>query len=152
MPISRKCFPCQFFEHLGQTCRRQAHGIPAICERCELIHDTQCIAKSSKCVNCSSSHLTSLKKYDRHLFKKVIVTLKTIEQLTFLEAHDCVLTRCVCPGVTFISILTRRFPQPTTNEFLTASRSSRSPFPQRVLYLLPMMPQLKFQLPQPLNS
>lgn len=87
-----------FFGDVGWNCRRQANKLPVIYERCGLVHNAQCTAESLKSPNYQGLHPTSFKKWEHYPLNKEVVTLKTVEKLTFSEACNRVLPRCVHPG------------------------------------------------------
>lgn len=123
--LPRRCCHCQFFWNVGRKCRRQATGLPAICDCCESTYGNQCTSKSPKYINCNGLHPTSSKTCNQYLSEKKVLALKLFEKLTLSKASDHVLTCCIRPCITFASILTMRTSLPLTIQFFTGLPNSQ---------------------------
>lgn len=125
LPLPSRCYQCQFFGHVSRNCRWQAHGLPAIFERCELAHGDQCIVEFPKCTNCRGSNPASSKKMGSvFVWKRSRNTKQTTEKLTF---SDRVLTPLNSSGYlcTFAFILIKLTSPPLTNQSSTGLRSNQ---------------------------
>lgn len=104
VPFLRRCFPYQFFGHISRNYKGQARGLPAICECYGTTHSPDCTAEVPRCAYCSGPHPASSNSSNRYLFEE-IVSCKTVRKLTFAEARDRVLFRCVRSATTFAFVI-----------------------------------------------
>lgn len=114
VPNPRRCFHCQSFGHVAQSCRRHLRGLPSTCVNCgEDDHAGDCPGPI-KCYHCGEPHPASSKECDRYRFEKEILLVRTQERVSFPEAKKRAMTRTVRPGVSYASILSnfRRRPSP----------------------------------------
>lgn len=119
IPNPRRCFHCQSFGHVAQSCRRHLRGLPSTCVNCGNDgHAGECPGPI-KCYHCGGPHPASSKECDRYRFEKEILLVRTQERVSFPEAKKRALTRTIRPGVSYASILCnfrRRQPPPASTQ------------------------------------
>ena len=91
IPNPTRCFKCQRFGHIAQSCRAKAR-----CPRCSEEHDyNNCPLKASasapdavrlKCPNCGDDHSAAYKGCKSFLTAKEITTIKVINKFSYAEA------------------------------------------------------------------
>ena len=113
VPSPRRCFYCQRFGHVSDSCRRKLKGEKEICSNCGKEEHGVC-DRPSYCVNCSGSHPATSKSCDRYLLEREIQTIRAKERVTFQEAKKRVMTRFIRPGVSYASVInnTKKTPMP----------------------------------------
>ena len=85
VPSPRRCFYCQRFGHVSDSCRRKLKGEKGVCSNCGKEDHGEC-DRPSYCVNCSGSHSATSKSCDRYLLEREIQTIRSKERVTFQEA------------------------------------------------------------------
>ena len=113
VPSLRRCFFCQRFGHVSDSCRWKLKGEKGICSNCGKEDLDEC-DRPSYCVNCSGSHSATSKSCDRYLLEREIQTIRSKERVTFQEAKKRVMTQFIRPGVSYASVInnTRKTPMP----------------------------------------
>ena len=104
IPSCKRCFYCQRFGHVINTCRRKIKGEKGVCENCGLEAHGECTSPSH-CVNCGENHPASSKKCDKFTFEKEVQALRSKEHISFKEARQLVGAKFIRPGVTFSSVI-----------------------------------------------
>ena len=104
IPKVKRCFYCQKYGHVNNTCRRKEKGEPEICVNCGREQHGECNNHPS-CVNCGGDHAASSKSCDRYVLEQEIMNLRSIEHISFAEAKEAILSRNIRPGVSFASVL-----------------------------------------------
>ena len=120
IPSPRRCYYCQRFGHVSDSCRRKLKGEKRICNNCGQEDHGICDNPYS-CVNCNGSHPASSKSYDRYILEREIQIIRSKERVTFQEAKKRVMTQFIRPGVSFASIINK------TRKAPTPEKSSSSP-------------------------
>ncbi|GBN19624.1 hypothetical protein AVEN_6779-1 [Araneus ventricosus] len=121
IPNPLRCFQCQHFGHAKGACR----GTIA-CARCaEIGHDSQQCTAQEKCVNCSGSHTSYSRSCLQWQVEKQIVTVKFIENLSYLKASCKVTAQTPIPGVSYAFALTDTTAK-TANKIQTSENSSET--------------------------
>lgn len=101
MLLPHRCYLCQFFGHIGQNCWQKALSVNAV--GWHRIPNAQLIPLNVQIVRVPTlPHQRGV----IDIYSREVISLKTIEKLTFSEACDCMLTCCICPGIT-VSPLTK---------------------------------------------
>ena len=85
IPSPRRCFHCQKFGHVTTSCRRKAKNEAEVCVRCSQDFHGEC-TNILKCANCEEEHQASDRKCEKYLFEKEVMTIKTVEKISFSEA------------------------------------------------------------------
>ena len=116
VPAPRRCYYCQRYGHVSNNCRRRIKGEKMICNTCGQEDHGEC-HNAPFCINCKESHPASSKKCDRYILEREIQTLRSKEQISFLEAKSKVLSQCIRPGVTFASVLNKSKKRTVTSAF-----------------------------------
>lgn len=119
----RRCFKCQNYGHSAVNCRGEE-----FCPRCgrKDEHDKPC-TRSPWCRFCRAPHTASDGKCAKYLYEKEILTLKSNEKCSYLEARARVKSKEVREGVTFAEALKMDSPGGAASGVGTASgRSARS--------------------------
>ena len=113
VPSPRRCFYCQRFGHVSDSCRRKLKDEKEICSNCGKEEHGVC-DRPSYCVNCSGSHPATSKSCDRYLLEREIQTIRAKERVTFQEAKKRVMTQFIRPGVSYASVInnTKKTPMP----------------------------------------
>ena len=128
IPSPRRCFYCQRFGHVSDSCRRKLKGEKRICNNCGQEDHGNC-DNPSFCVNCTGSHPASSKSCERYLLEREIQTIRSKEHVTFQEAKKRVMTQFIRPGVSFASILSK------SRKASTPEKSNSSPVDQNYVSL-----------------
>ena len=87
IPSPRRCFHCQMYGHVNTSCRKKVNGEPQKCINCGEDFHGEC-HETPRCLNCGGNHAASDKKCPVYLFEKEVITLKTIERISFIEAKE----------------------------------------------------------------
>ena len=104
IPTPRRCFYCQKFGHISNSCRRKLKDEKKICNNCGQEEHGECTVPSF-CVNCAGNHPASSKTCDRFVLEQEIQAVKAKENIPFPEAKRMVLDQFIRPGVSFASVL-----------------------------------------------
>ena len=117
IPSPRRCYYCQRFGHVSDSCRRKIKGDKRICNNCGQEDHGDC-NKPSFCINCTGNHPASSKSCDRYILEREIQTIRSKEHVTFQEAKKRVMTHFIRPGVSFASVIDkgRRISVPAKSE------------------------------------
>ena len=84
IPNPRRCFNCQQYGHGKNTCRHDT-----VCAKCaQTGHEYNECQNEPKCFHCQKDHPTSSKDCPRWKIEKMIIELKTNENITFYEARN----------------------------------------------------------------
>ena len=114
IPSPRRCYHCQMFGHVFNSCRSRLKGEKGVCVRCGDQEHGDC-DRDPKCFNCKESHSASDKKCQRYLFEKEILTIKTKENISFRDAREKA-KQCVNLATkTFAQTLKTQSPNPVVN-------------------------------------
>ena len=106
IPSPRRCFYCQRFGHVSDSCRRKLKGGKRICSNCGKEDHGDC-DNPSYCVNCNESHPATSKYCERYQLEREIQTIRSKEHVTFQEAKRRVMTRFIRPGVSYASVINK---------------------------------------------
>lgn len=101
--LPRRCFYCQFFGWCVGILDRKL--VVFLLSASTSKQRNKCTAEIPRYTKCSDLQPTSLKSCDRYLFEKEVVSLKTLKKLDFAVVRDRVLSFCVRPSTTFVSLI-----------------------------------------------
>ena len=104
IPRPRRCFYCQRFGHVLESCRLKMEGKKPVCVNCSEDEHGRC-QKSSKCIHCGGNHPSSYKGCDVFIFEKEVQATRVSERVTFAEARHLVQSRNIRPGTSFAKVV-----------------------------------------------
>ena len=104
IPVPRRCYYCQRFGHVSNSCRRKLKGDTSICNNCGNEEHGVC-SNPFYCINCTEGHPASSKVCDRYILEREIQVVRTKEHISFAEAKKKVLSQYIRPGVSFASVM-----------------------------------------------
>ena len=104
IPRPRRCFHCQEFGHVLDSCRRKTQGLPSLCVNCGQESHGDC-TNSPRCVHCGGDHPSSSTQCDIFLFEKEVQSIKVSDRLPYREARLKAQATMVRPGLTFAKIV-----------------------------------------------
>lgn len=89
IPNPRRCFNCQRFGHGSQSCRGRK-----TCAKCaSKDHASEICEAAPRCANCEGEHAAYSRSCPSWKREKEIITLKTIENISFKEARNRILVK-----------------------------------------------------------
>ena len=106
IPTCRRCFHCQRFGHVINSCRKRMQGEKGVCAQCGQGEHGEC-TNSPHCINCGEDHPASSKKCSRFIFEQEVQTLRAKEHLSFKEARQRVSSMLIKPGTMFSSLFSK---------------------------------------------
>ncbi|XP_064090772.1 uncharacterized protein LOC135204539 [Macrobrachium nipponense] len=83
IPRPRRCFHCQEFGHMLESCRQRLKGKPATCVKCSEPDHGMC-GKQARCIHCGDNHPSSSLNCDVYIIEKEIQTLRVTERIAVL--------------------------------------------------------------------
>ena len=104
IPRPRRCFYCQRFGHVLESCRLKSEGKKAICVNCGEAEHGRC-QNVSKCIHCGGNHPSSSNGCDIYIFENEVQATRVAERVTFAEARRLVLSRNIRPSVSFARVV-----------------------------------------------
>ena len=122
IPTPRRCYHCQMFGHVFNSCRSRLKGEKGVCVKCGDLEHGVC-DRDPKCFNCKESHSASDKKCQRYLFEKEILTIKTKENISFRDARE--------KAKQSVNLTTKTFAQTLKNQSLNQVANANKKDPQR---------------------
>ena len=121
IPSCRRCFYCQRYGHVINSCRKKIKGEKGVCAQCGQDEHGEC-NNPPHCINCGESHPASSKKCTRFIFEQEVQALRAKEHLSFQEARQRVGSVFINSGKTFSSL----FKDTTSSNISKPANSSYS--------------------------
>ena len=106
IPRPRRCFHCQSFGHVMNSCRTKAQGLPAKCINCGKDIHGECNDVPS-CIHCGGSHSAMSRDCEIFIFEKEVLATRVREKVTFQEAKHRTLKKFIRTGESFSSVVQR---------------------------------------------
>ena len=107
IPRPRRCYHCQEFGHVMTSCRAKDQGRPAVCCNCAEEEHGTCY-RNPECVHCGGGHPSSSNECEVYMLEREIQATRTKEKVTFSEAREKVLAKCIRPGVSYGAVAADR--------------------------------------------
>ena len=104
VPRPRRCFHCQEFGHILDSCRRKAQGLPSLCVNCGQESHGNC-TNTPRCVHCGGDHPSSSKQCDMFRFENEVQSIRISDRLPYREARIKAQSTVVRPGLTFAKVV-----------------------------------------------
>lgn len=105
VPNPRRCFHCQAYGHVTQTCRRLKNGFTKICVSCGMDNHGDDCPGPVRCYHCGEPHPASSKDCERYRFEREVLNIRNQERVSFAEAKQLALNKISSPGMTYAAAL-----------------------------------------------
>ncbi len=105
VPNPRRCFHCQAYGHVTQTCRRLKNGLTKVCVSCGLNNQGEDCLGPVRYYHCGDPYPASSKDCERYRFEKEVLYVRNKKRVLFAEAMQLALNKISSPGMTCSAVL-----------------------------------------------